>query len=149
MPGLYWPASPVDTTWGGGLTAPSKDCSHLDSMASPGAHWSWSHSQLSSVLGPSDCSERIAYAWPFVTTVACFVLFSCFILVLLVACVVLSASLHAPQPVLFCAVNVWTFLSCACMYTIPICVCTCTHVQKKLQYNIVVCPCIHIYSTTV
>ena len=58
MPGPYWTASPADTTWGGGSIAPSRDCSHLASMASQGAHSNWCPSQQSTVLLPSDCSEH-------------------------------------------------------------------------------------------
>ena len=58
MPGPYWTASLVDTTWGGGLIAPSRDCSHLASMASQGARSNWCPSQQSTVLLPSDCSEH-------------------------------------------------------------------------------------------
>ena len=58
MPVPYWTASPADTTWGGGSIAPSRDCSHLASMASQGAHSNWCPSQQSTVLLPSDCSEH-------------------------------------------------------------------------------------------
>ena len=58
MLGPYWNASPDDTTWGGGSVAPSRDCSHLASMASQGAHSNWCPSQQSTILLSSDRSEH-------------------------------------------------------------------------------------------